>query len=345
MRLALRGDGVLERLALRAGVVPTPAAEAWGGVALTGVLAAATRLGLTARLAAGPATVDELARALDVDPLGIQLLLDCLGSAGHVTRRRDRYRLSRASRRWLDPASGLSVAGFVAGSAEYLTWWSRLPEVARTGDPIAHHSADPDDPYWRTYITGQHELARLSAGEVAAKLARGGDRTMLDIGGGHGGYSVALCRRVPGLTATVLDLPGSARIGREIVAAAGMSETVRHRDGDALTVDLGGPYDLVLCFNLVHHLGADQVVPLFAKVRGALTKGGRFAVMDAFAEPTRRNSAAGNVLGLFMYLSSGGRLYTPADLNGWFEATGFRPPRRVPIRRIPGLALYISTVA
>ena len=345
MRLALRGDGALERLALRAGLVPTPAAEAWGGVALTGVLAAATRLGLTARLAAGPATVDELARELDTDPLGIQLLLDCLVSAGHVARRRDRYRLSRASRRWLDPASRLSVAGFVAGTAEYLTWWSRLPEVARSGEPIAHHSADPDDPYWRTYITGQHELARLSASEVAARLANESDRSLLDIGGGHGWYSVELCRRVPGLTATVLDLPGSARIGREIVADAGMSGSVRHRDGDALAVDLGGPYDLVLCFNLVHHLAGDRVVALFAKVRKALAPGGRFAVMDAFAEPGRRGSAAGNVLGMFMYLSSGGRLYTPGDLTGWFEATGFRSPRRVPIRRIPGLALYISTAA
>jgi hypothetical protein len=47
---------------------------------------------------------------------------------------------------------------------------------------------------------------------------------VLDIGGGHGWYSAQLCARHPQLTATVLDLPGSAAIGREIIAKAGLAE-------------------------------------------------------------------------------------------------------------------------
>jgi SAM-dependent methyltransferase len=343
MRLALKGSGPLEWLALRLGLVPTPAAEAWGGLALAGVLVAATRLGLTDRLAAGPATVDDLATELGVEPDAVRLMLNCLRSLGHVTDRSGRYALSRRSRRWLDPASDLSVARFVDSNDEYFQWWSRLPEVARSGRPVGHHRAEPDDPFWRGYITGQFELARLSAAEVAAKL-RLPDRPLevLDIGGGHGWYSAQLCRRHPRLTATVLDLPGSARVGREIIARAGLSDRVRHRDGDALAVDLGGPYDLVLCFNLVHHLAVEQVPPLFEKVRRSLAPDGRFAVLDAFGDPAARRTAAGNFLGLFLYLSSGARLYTPDELRDWLGAAGFGPPRRRPIRRIPGEALYVS---
>ena len=40
-----------EWLALRAGVVPGAAAEAWGGMALSGILIAAVRMGVTERLA------------------------------------------------------------------------------------------------------------------------------------------------------------------------------------------------------------------------------------------------------------------------------------------------------
>jgi 2-polyprenyl-3-methyl-5-hydroxy-6-metoxy-1,4-benzoquinol methylase len=344
MRLSLSGANPAEWLALRAGVVPTAAAEAWGGMGLSAVVIAAVRSGMAARLAKGPATAGELAADLGLDPVPTRLLLDCLRSGGHVRCRAGRYRLSRSARRWLDPASRLSVAGFVAATADYWDWWSGLDEVTRTGRPAGHHDAPPDDPYWRRYITGQLDLARLSAGEVARKLRLpAGARSLLDIGGGHGWYSAQLCRRHPGLSATVLDLPGSAAIGREIIAAAGMSDRVRHREGDAITADLGSGYDGVLCFNLVHHLRPEQVVGLFTRIHGALAPGGSLTVMDAFAEPSRRASAAANFLGLFVYLSSGAQVHTPTELRGWLAEAGFGAPRRIPILRIPGQAMYVVT--
>jgi 2-polyprenyl-3-methyl-5-hydroxy-6-metoxy-1,4-benzoquinol methylase len=343
VRLSLRGANPAEWLALRAGVVPTVAAEAWGGMALSGVVIAAVRSGLTARLAQKAATAAELADDLGLDPVPTRLLLDCLRSCGHLTCRGGRYELSRSARRWLDPSSDQSVAGFAAGTADYWTWWSGLPEVVRSGKPVGHHDAAPEDPYWQRYISGQLELARLSAREIARKLRLPRDsRSLLDIGGGHGWYSTELCRRHPRLTATVLDLPGSAAIGREIIATAGMTDRIRHRDGDATTADLGGGFDGVLCFNLIHHLAEDDIVGLFVKVRDALDDGGCFAIMDAFAEPSYRKSAAANFLAMFVYLSSGSRVYTPAQLHGWLRDAGFTAPRRISILRIPGQAMYVS---
>ena len=346
MRLSLHGANPAEWLALRAGLVPAAAAEAWGGMALSGVVIAAVRSGVTARLAGKAATAAEVAGDLGLDPLATRLLLDCLRSCGHLTCRGGRYELSRSSRRWLDPASGLSVARFAAGTADYWTWWSGLPEVVSSGQPFGHHDTAPDDPYWRRYITGQLELARLSAREIARKLRLPRDsRSLLDLGGGHGWYSAELCRRHPGLTATVLDLPGSAAIGREIITGAGMADRVLHRDGDATTAELGGGYDCVLCFNLIHHLAEDGIVSLFAKVHDALAEGGSFAVMDAFAEPSYRKSAAANFLAMFVYLSSGSQVFTPAQLHGWLREAGFAAPRRVRILRIPGQAMYVARKA
>lgn len=342
MRLALRGANPAEWLALRAGIVPTAAAEAWGGMALSAVVITAVRTGITARLARQPSSAADLAADLGLDPVPTRLLLDCLRSGGHVRFRAGRYRLSRSSRRWLDPESPLSVAQYVAGTSDYWAWWSELDEVIRRGQPAGHHDAAPDDPYWQRYIGGQLELARLSAGEVAKKIRLPRDsRTMLDIGGGHGWYSAQLCRRYPQLTATVFDLPGSAAVGREIIAKAGMAERVRYRDGDATTDDLGSGWDAVLCFNLLHHLTAEQTVELFGRIHDALAPGGTLAVMDAFAEPSRRTSAQANVLGLFMYLSSGSQVHPPEQLYSWLREAGFGEPRRIPILRIPGQAMYV----
>jgi SAM-dependent methyltransferase len=346
MRLALRGANPVEWLALRAGLVPTAAADAWGGMALSGIVVAAVRTGITARLAAGQATASELAADLGLDPLPTKLLLDCLRSAGHVTERSGQYTLSRSARRWLDPASPLSVATYVAGTADYWPWWSGLDEAVRTGKTSGSHEAGPRDPYWRRYMSGQAELARLSAAEIARKLPLpAGSRALLDIGGGHGGYAMALCERHPALRATVLDLPGSAAIGRELVAAAGLADRVLFRDGDATTADLGAGYDAVLCFNLVHHLAPDDAADLFRRIGGALAPGGILAVLDVFAEPGRRASAHADMLALFVYLSSGARVHTPRELGGWLRDAGFASPRKIRILRMPGLSLRVATRA
>ncbi len=346
MRLSLTGANPAEWLALRLGLVPAAAAEAWGGVATSGILVAAVRAGITARLAEGPATAARVAADLGLDPLPTRLLLDCLRSAGHVAERSGRYRLSRRARRWLDPSSPLSVAGYVAGAADYWPWWAGLDETVRTGKSSGSHDAPPDDAYWRRYMTGQRELARLSAAEVARKLplpAR--PRTLLDIGGGHGTYSARLAERYPTLTATVLDLPGSAAVGRELIAAAGLGDRVLFRDGDATTADLGAGYDAVLCFNVVHHLAPDAAAALFRRIAGALKPGGTLAVLDVFAEPGRRASAHADLLALFVYLSSGARVHTPGELGGWLRDAGFAAPRKIRVLRIPGLSLRVARKA
>jgi len=343
VRLALKSANPAEWLALRAGLVPTPAAEAWGGMATSGVVVAAVRTGITARLAQRAATAADVAADLGLDPLPTRLLLNCLRSAGHVTERRGRYRLSRGARRWLDPSAPLSLAGYVAATADYWPWWEGLERSTRTGTSSGSHEAPPGDAYWRRYIRGQLELARLSAAEVARKLPLPGrPRALLDIGGGHGWYSACLCRRHPGLIATVLDLPGSAAIGREVIAAAGLSDRVRFREGDATTADLGSGYDAVLCFNLVHHLAPEDAAALFRRIGDALAPGGVLAVLDVFAEPGRRASAQADLLALFVYLSSGARVHTPAELGGWLRDAGFAPPRAVRILRVPGLLLRVA---
>ena len=312
-------------------------------MATSGVLTAAVRTGITARLAGSRASTAEIAADLGLDPRPTQLLLDCLQSSGQVTLRSGRYRLSRRGRRWLDPASPLSVATYVAGVADYWPWWAGLEETVRTGRSTGSHSVPPADPYWQRYITGQLELARLSAAEVARKLPLpAGPRTLLDIGGGHGWYSACLCRRHPGLTATVLDLPGSTAVGRELIAAAGLSSRIAFRDGDATSAYLGSGYDAVLCFNMVHHLTSEQNADLFSRVAAALKPGGTLAVLDVFSDRGRRAPAHADFLALFVYLSSGAQVHTPSQLAGWLTAAGLGPPKAVPVLRIPGLSLRVA---
>jgi SAM-dependent methyltransferase len=297
------------------------------------------------RLARGDASVEELAGELDLTPEGARLLLAGLESVGHVERSDGRYAMAKRARAWLDPESDTYVGTFIEHSYDYWEWWERFEELLQTGKSVEIHGGDPDDPHWRRYIVGQFELARLSAPEVAKAVDLPGEpESLLDVAGGHGWFSEALCRRHETLSATVVDLPGSAAVGRDIIAEHGTTGRVRHQEGDMFEADLGGPHDGALSFNIIHHFDPDTCVRLLTRVREALKPGGTLAVLDLFLPPEGKAGDAAAFLGLFFHLTSGAATYSPDDLAGWLDAAGFGKPKRVRIRRIPGQTMYVARV-
>jgi ubiquinone/menaquinone biosynthesis C-methylase UbiE len=341
VRPGLLPDNPLERIAIRMNLAPVPDGHAMLGMPMSRVTIAGVRMGVFECLARGPATADAVARDIEATPEGTLLLLESLAALDQVERERGTYLLSRSARKWLDPASDTYIGTHIENCGDYWDWWDRLEDVVRTGQGVEIHEFPPDDPHWHRYIRGQFELARLTAPEVARALRLPpGPRRLLDVAGGHGWFAAELCRRHPGLHATVLDLPASAAVGREIIAEQGMAERVTHVEGDMMSADLGGPYDGALCFNIVHHLSPEENVELLRRINAALSPGGTLAVLDLFMPPPDTRADVGAMLGLFFYLTSSAATYTEDQLREWLAAAGFDRPRRIKLRRIPNLALF-----
>jgi hypothetical protein len=141
------------------------------------------------------------------------------------------------------------------------------------------------------------------------------------------------------LTATVVDLPGSARIGREIVAAAGMSERVSFVEGDMFAADYGGPHNGALAFNIVHHLSPDASQALFARIAEALVPGSPLCVLDLYDRPPGKRPDTGSFLGLFFHLTSGADTYSTGEVSEWLAVSGFGPAKVKTLPQLPGLAI------
>lgn len=345
MRIRPTGDDPLERIALALNLAPLPAGYALYGMTAGRIVGVAQKLGVFGRLLQGPATGGRLAEELGLQVAGTRLLCEGLAGLGVLEQDGHTFSVSRRSRKWLDPESDTYVGTWLEHSVSYWEWYEALERIVRDGGSIDIHSGHDDDPeYWRVYITGQYELARLSAGEVAKRLRLPAQaRSLIDVAGGHGWFSAALCRRHRQLSAIVLDLPGSAAVGRQIIAQAGMSERVQHRDGDMFEADLGGPHDAALLFDILHHLTAEQVVALLHRVRQALRPGGTVAVLDMFRSDGSSQTASAATLGMLFHLTSGADLHSPEELAGYLGEAGFDAPRRVRLRRIPDQALFQAT--
>lgn len=170
---------------------------------------------------------------------------------------------------------------------------------------------------------------------------------MLDIGGSHGYYSVALCRRHRGLRAVVLDLPEAIEGAAPLLARERMGSRVVHRAGNALTQDLGtAVYNVVLIANLVHHFDEETNRALVRRVAQALKPGGTLAILEIIRPRSPR--AAGQVGALadlyFSALSEAGT-WSFAEIAGWQRAAGLSPRRPVRLLTIPGHGLQMATKA
>jgi cyclopropane fatty-acyl-phospholipid synthase-like methyltransferase len=342
MRMRPAPDDLLERFALAANLVPLPAGYSFLGMTAGRVVGVAQSLGIFGKLLDGPATPGRIAEELELQVPGTRLLCENLAGLGMLEQDGHTFSLDKRARKWLDPQSETYIGTFLQHTTTYWEWYADLERIVRDGGSFEiHREPAEEEEYWRLYITGQYEIARLSADEVAKAIDLPAEPTaLIDVAGAHGWFSAALCKRHETLKATVLDLPGSARVGREIIAGAGMSDRVEHRDGDMFESDLGGPYDGALLFDIVHHLNGEQIVTVLRRIREAMKPGGTIAILDMFRSDAKRQRATAATLGLFFHLTSGADLPSPGELAGYLADSGFAAPKRTKVRRIPDQGLF-----
>lgn len=357
MRVGAIPTTALEWIASRLNLVPLPAADALFGMLHSRIVMAGGRLGVFAALASGEQSADALAERLRLDPTGTRLLCDALVAARYLARHATGgYALTRLTRRYLVPASPHYIGDYLEYNYDQWEWVGHLERVVRGGDPLDVHvalnSAAPGDlpGSWTRYMLGLAELAGTAASEVAAKVplaprADGAPRRLLDIGGGHGRFSVALCQRYPDLTAEILDLPECVAAAEPIarqLAGPLVAPRVRYRAGDALAATLGSPasYDTALIFQLLHHLPPATIPELIARAVRVVRPGGWVALLDLLEpEHAGARDALAAYTALYFYLTSRGHSYPPEQIRVWLREAGCAEIRTIPLLRVPGQSL------
>jgi ubiquinone/menaquinone biosynthesis C-methylase UbiE len=344
MRVGLRLEGPIERVAGLAKQVPTPFLESFAALGMARAVIAGTTLGVFAALDDEPDDAAGLARRLELDERGVDVLLTALHAMGYLCAAGDgRFEVSADVRRWVLP--GPRSLGDYIGAFNDDMWeaFGQLEAVVRGADPQEIHAKAPDDPYWERYMRALFQLSRLGGDQVARMIPARSPARLLDLAGGHAGFAMALCQRHEGLSATVVDLEGAARIGRGIVDAEGFADRIAYRVGDMFELDLGEGYDIATAHAILHHFPPERNVELLRRARAALRPGGSMAVLELERPPPgRAGSQVGTLTGLLFYVTSGARTYSAGEISEWFEAAGFTSVRARRHPRLTGSVLVVG---
>ena len=149
---------------------------------------------------------------------------------------------------------------------------------------------------------------------------------MLDIGGGHGLYSIAVCNRFPSVSATVLDDPAVRDIAAQNVAAAGLDDRITFEESNCETDTVKSTYDAALVFNVVHRNNRETNRELFDNLADAVVPGSLLVILNQFGDEARASIAntGTRFLDLTYLVSLGGRMYHTDSVFEWLDDAGFR---------------------
>ncbi|MGD9865345.1 MAG: methyltransferase dimerization domain-containing protein [Pseudodonghicola sp.] len=197
-------------------------------------LFAALGAGVFTHLSDGPQTCAELAESCPLDEARTETLMTALAGLGLVEVQDGRFANSPAAESFLVKGAKydfgdylrLQVGQQMYGLLDQIddALQDRLPEEATAS--YAEWFADPEEA--RLYSASQHAGSLGPARQLARRIDLGGARRLLDVGGGTGAFAITLCKAFPELTATIVDFPNVAALGRDYVARAGLSDRITY---------------------------------------------------------------------------------------------------------------------
>ncbi|MFA6225044.1 MAG: methyltransferase [Methanoregula sp.] len=232
-----------------------------------------------------PKTGPACALALGCRPEIVTLLCEGLVTLGLLEKTGEQFRDSEITLNGLVDGAPFPQQHAIAFQRRLAGYWADLPRIMKEG-PV---TCDRAQMFRDVIIPSMAENCRCGLlQQVTARVAEISEfsaaRRLLDLGGGHGLYSIAFCQKNPGLNAVVFDLPPATGATRDFISRY-RAERVSVLPGDFFKDPIGSGYDIV--FSSSNPVG--KVPELIPKIADALNPGGLFinkqAIDDAPYDP------------------------------------------------------------
>ncbi len=296
------------------------------------------------QLVAGVCAPDDLRLQLCLAPRPFAVLMTALramqliavDAAGH-------FALTSLAREHLVPGAPLDVSDYL-GLAADAPAVREMIERLETNTPRGHKpneqgvgfiyrddlpSAMEAEATARHFTLALAGRAKNVAPLVAERAPLGGARTLLDVGGGTGIYSIACLRRHPALRAIVWDRPEVLKVAAEFAAEYGVAERIELAPGD-MFVDAVPAADAILLSNVLHDWDVDACRALIARCAARLPRGGRLLIHDVYLNDALDGPLAIALYSAALFTVTEGRAYSAAEYRGWLEEAGLTPHAVIP---------------
>jgi DNA-binding transcriptional ArsR family regulator len=290
------------------------------------------KLGISDLLQSGPKTADELAEATGTHAPSLFRLLRALASAGIVKAESDgRFALTPLSETLVTNAPG-SLRWFVVSELgqEHYPAWGNLMHSIKTGeiafddffgkDIWQYFKENPED---GAVFNDSMSSVTAAANEAILSLYDFSQfKTVVDIGGGHGGLITSILQKNPHLKGILFDAPQVIQGARPRLEAAGVDDRCEPVAGDFFkAVPAGG--DAYVMKWIIHDWDDEKAITILKHCRSHMQPNGRLIVVETVVPETDEPHFS-KFFDLNMLVMTGGKERTATEFEQLLAAAGFK---------------------
>jgi SAM-dependent methyltransferase len=305
-------------------------------------LKGAIDLELFTAIAEGNTTAKSLAERTKASERGIRILADYLTVGGLLSKSGNSYALTPESATFLDkrsPAYIGSIGQFMM-SPDVMKGFNDIAATVRKGGTIVSNegTVGVENPIWVDFARGMAPMMMPAAQAIPeiAGAAAGQPWKVLDIAAGHGLFGIMMAAKNPAVKVTALDWPQVLNVAEENAKKFGVSARWSKLPGDALAVDFGTGYDIVLLTNFLHHWDVPTCERILKKVHAALKPAGRALTLENVPNEDRVSPPVAAQFPLVMLAGTpSGDAYTFPEFESMFRNAGFKKSEIHPLTGLP----------
>lgn len=296
----------------------------------TQALKTAIEIDLFSAIVAGSTTAAQLAAACGVAERGARILADYLVIAGFLTKSSDHYGLTTDSATFLTRSS----PAYLGGTLQFLLtpsltecFTQLTTAVKRGGTAVSDDgTVSHDNPIWVDFARAMGPMMHLPAQLLVGLI--GGEKSqplrVLDIAAGHGLFGISVAQQFPKSHVTALDWKNVLQVAQENAERTGVADRYSQLAGSAFDTNWGGPYDVVLITNFLHHFDLPTCEQIARKACESLAPGGRAVTLEFIPDEGRVTPVGTAGFALTMLATTGhGDAYTFAEYEQLFAKSGF----------------------
>ena len=317
----------IEKMLLSKDIIPHPFADASVNAGLAKNLGVAVKLGITDQLSAEPQRIASIAQKTGLSKKGVELSLNGLEALGYVSKSDSGYALNKRGLKTLDKNSPHNFRYFILFAEWLYDSYTSLEQTIKKGHNQHMDVSQMSEHQWELFSRAMIDIARITEPEVSKKIKLpAGVKRLTDLGGGHGLYSIGLCKKYDGLSATILDYEPVRKYTEECIERHRMGGRVSFKACDFMKEAIPTGNDVVLAFNIIHGLEKDENLSLFKKVYDALEPGGQLIILDqikGIGGKSQMARAMTAYMALNLFHQVNGNTYSFDEVQGWALQTGF----------------------
>jgi len=268
-------------------------------------------------------TSDEVAKKINADSRAVDRLMNALCEMGFLKKVHGKFYNSDLSSKYLVESKPDFMGNLYHTNNLWNSWSNLTDSVIKGTSVISNKNKSEKDNWVESFISAMHYRGVNQGKILAMMIDLTKVKTMLDVGGGSAAFAIEIIKKDPSINAVVLDLPNVIPLTKRYVSESGLIDKFKFIEGDYLTKDFEGKYDLILLSAIVHINNYEQNKLLIKKCADSLDKNGLIVINDFVMNDDRTKPFHGALFSLNMLVgTANGDTYTEKEIREWFESAG-----------------------